>query len=1074
MANFRPYWGLALAGLLAAGLSACGSSSALTNAPAVVPANLNLLILSSSATGHLPDAIAGSPYAYGFQTNVGQTGVAARTPITFRPTQALPPGLTLSTAGVLAGTPTQAGTFSVAIEAVDSSAAPLVAQFTYLMSVRAPGATLTEVAHSDLGGHGQNADVTVATATTTHVSFAYIGTRGSPGDCPATGVKVVDLSQITTPQLVATAGGVSGASQPEAKVITGVSSPGFHGGSQGDLMAVTEQACDPRNVTAGETGVQFFDVTDPTHPAFLGSWNSGLAGVSDVAFVPVLGPANSLGVVDHTQDRIYALAAVPNSESSGGAEGDLRVLDVTDPAAPREVGNWGVLAATGTQIPQAVQGSDRRVFLDTIELSSDRKTAYLSYWDEGVVVLDVSDPLAIRSNNANVLLDHIQYPITSLATSSTPSSPEGNTHEAVPVAGDSELLVADQVCASAMAPDPSNPAQNLALNPAVGVVCGAGSAVPLTNNSGWGFLRTYTLPTPGSATLQGFFTTPQAVSDPAPDRGIYTAHNIAWNGDLAHPHAYVAWYSSGVVDLDIASIAPPTRLASFVPPDTPDPNGTNPAVDNPAKAMVYGVAAYSAQGLPYILASDINSGLWIVSETPTSQLTILTTSLPDGNVGVPYDATLSAVNGALGNNRITFSVAPSSNVLPPGLSLDAQGNLTGTPAEAGTDPVTFNARDGVGNSTLQTISLTIDQNLAVLPPVVPLGTTSEPYTLPLSGVNGTTPYTWTVVQSALPTGLSLSSTGASTAQISGTPATSGTTAATVQVTDSSVPANTATLPLSIQVAHLAVKSATLPDAAVGVGYAATELMANGQEPFTPVVLSGTVPPGLVVTPGVVTTLGWEVSGTPTTAGVYTFSVQVTDADGQTLLQPFTLVVNPYAITPAILAAGVEGRGYLQSLSAQGGTAPFTFNLVLGSFPPGLSLDSFGNIGGVPASGSAGTYSLGILVTDATGLTTTQHFDLTVFNGNSFAITTTALLPAQVGLAYQQVLSADFGTTPYVFSLASGTLPAGVTLDPNGILSGVPGSGTAGTYSFTLAAADGNGQKATQHFTFTVLPTLSAH
>ncbi|HUX68601.1 MAG TPA: putative Ig domain-containing protein [Terriglobales bacterium] len=1074
MAKSRPYWGLALAGLLAAGLGACGGSSTITNPPAVVPANLNLLIVSSSTTGHLPDAIAGSPYAYGFQTNIGQTGVVARPPVTFRPTQNLPPGLTLTSSGVLAGTPTAAGTFSVAIEAVDSSSTPHYAQFTYQINVRAPGATLTAVAHNPLGGHGQNAAVAVATATTTHITYAYVGTRGSPGDCPATGVKVVDLSQITNPQLVATVGGVPGAKQREAKVITGVSSPGFHGGSQGDLMAVTEQACDPNNVAGGEAGVEFFDVTDPTHPALLGSWNSGLNGVSDVAFVPVPGPANSLGVVDHSQDKLYALAAVPNSESSGGPEGDLRVLDITDPAAPREVGNWGVLAATATQMPQAVQGSDPRVFLDTIELSSDRKTAYLSYWDEGVVVLDVSDPLAIRSNNANVFLDHIQYPVTSIATSSTPSSPEGNTHEALPVAGGSELLIADQVCASAMAPSPSNPAQNVPLNPSVGVVCGAGSAVPLTNNAGWGFLRTYDLPTPGSATVQGFFTTPQAESDPAPDRGIYTAHDIAWNGNAAHPHAYVAWYSSGVVDLDISSIAPPARLASFVPPDSADPNGTNPAVDNPAKAMVYGVAAYAVNGLPYILATDINSGLWILAETPANQLTILTTSLPDGNVEVPYFATLSAVNGALGSGKIAFSVASNSNPLPSGLNLDPQGNLTGTPLVAGTVLVTFGAHDLVGNSTLQSIYMTIDDKLAVLPPTPPLGTTNEPYTLPLLAVDGTTPYTWSVVRSTLPTGLTLSTTSPAAAQISGTPPSISTTTFTLQVTDSSVPANTATLPVTIQVAKLGVKSAALPVASVGVAYQTTVDMANGQEPYSPVVLNGTLPPGLLVRQDTISTLGWDISGTPTTAGVYNFSVQVTDADGQTLLQPFTLVVNPYEISPAILPAAVEGRGYLETLSALGGTSPYTFNLVLGSLPAGLSMDSFGNINGVPASGTAGIYPISVQATDSTGMRMTQSLALTVFSGNTFAITTTGLPPADVGQMYQLAVTADFGAPPYVFSLAGGSLPAGVTLDPNGTLNGVPGGNSAGNYSFLVQAVDSNGQKATQHFDWTVLPPLSVH
>ncbi|HET9783389.1 MAG TPA: Ig domain-containing protein, partial [Terriglobales bacterium] len=436
--------------------------------------------------------------------------------------------------------------------------------------------------------------------------------------------------------------------------------------------------------------------------------------------------------------------------------------------------------------------------------------------------------------------------------------------------------------------------------------------------------------------------------------------------------------------------------------------------------------------------------------------------------GIPYNAQITAANAGLGGKQVTFRLANGSLPMPSGLALNADGTITGTPAVAGTASITFEAQDGSGGDAEQTINMTIDQNLAILPLAQDAneGTTGENFSLPLSAVNGTVPETWSVVQGRLPAGITLDAT---TGVLGGTATTAGTTNFTVMVSDSSVPAKTATLPVSLQFSGLLAQDLTLTDGNLGVLYTAAITMRNGTGPFSPALASGALPPGLSLSSSASSTREWIISGTPTVAGTYPFGVRVTDSAGQQAVFPMQMVVQPFAITPDVLATGVEGRGYKDQLATQGGVGPFQFDLVLGQLPPGLNFSFDGFIFGVPASGSAGAYNFGIAVHDANGLTATRSYTITIFNPNQFAITTVALPNAIAGQQVNDLVTADFGTPPYSFSLQSGVLPSGITLDPNGVLEGVPSLDSAGSYSFTLLVRDSLGLTATRHFNWIVAP-----
>lgn len=181
-------------------------------------------------------------------------------------------------------------------------------------------------------------------------------------------------------------------------------------------------------------------------------------------------------------------------------------------------------------------------------------------------------------------------------------------------------------------------------------------------------------------------------------------------------------------------------------------------------------------------------------------LSITTTSLPGGNQGSAYSATIDAVGGVA-----PFSWSISAGSLAPGLSLGPStthsATISGTPTTQTNSNFTIKIADSKGTSATQALSIAIG---APLPPSVT--TTSLPgaslnvaYSASVQASGGVPPYSWSILSGSLPPGLALAATGA----ISGTPTQTGTFAFTVQATDSQNPAATASKALSIGVGSLA-------------------------------------------------------------------------------------------------------------------------------------------------------------------------------------------------------------------------------------------------------------------------------
>ena len=158
------------------------------------------------------------------------------------------------------------------------------------------------------------------------------------------------------------------------------------------------------------------------------------------------------------------------------------------------------------------------------------------------------------------------------------------------------------------------------------------------------------------------------------------------------------------------------------------------------------------------------------------------------------------------------------------------------------------------------------------------------------------------------------------------------------------------------------------------------------------------------------------------------------------------------IYPTSLPQGQVGVSYSATLVAAGGTSPYTWLISTGTLPAGLTLGATtGTISGIPTT--AGAYSFVVTVVDYMGASSAQPYTINV-SARRLIFSTTTLPQGTEGTSYRQTISVTGGTPPYTWEISSGTLPSGLSLNlANGIISGTPDQGTAGTYSFTVTVTD---------------------
>jgi hypothetical protein len=171
----------------------------------------------------------------------------------------------------------------------------------------------------------------------------------------------------------------------------------------------------------------------------------------------------------------------------------------------------------------------------------------------------------------------------------------------------------------------------------------------------------------------------------------------------------------------------------------------------------------------------------------------------------------------------------------------------------------------------------------------------------------------------------------------------------------------------------------------------------------------------------------------------------------------TIKVSPDSLPNAML-----GKSYDKDIDASGGSAPYTFAVTGGSLPPGLHLDPDSHLRGTPTA--TGTYTFTITATDSHGCMGSRTYTISV-NCPAINVGPGSLPNGKVGQAYNKTVTGGGGTAPYTFSVASGSLPPGLTLAPSGAITGTPTA--SGTYTFSIKATDANGCMGTKAYTITV-------
>lgn len=530
----------------------------------------------------------------------------------------------------------------------------------------------------------------------------------------------------------------------------------------------------------------------------------------------------------------------------------------------------------------------------------------------------------------------------------------------------------------------------------------------------------------------------------------------AFTADAANTSQFIST-SAGLAALQATSAAGETLTFSVVGGSLPNGislngNGTfsgTATATGSFSATVQAVDTHGGQATTTLAVTVQQGPAYTAAPTNISQL-----------VSVGAGLTALAATKATGET-LTFTL--TGGALPAGISLNADGTFAGTVTTVSVSTATIHVADTHGGTADTTLAITVQQAPAFTAATTNtsqwISTSAGLTTLQATKAPGET-LTFTMTGGALPDGISLNADGS----FAGAATTVGDTIATIRVADQHGGVATTTLAVTVQQgpAFTGDTANTAQLISTGVGLAALTATKATGETLTFTVIGGSLPAGINLNGD------GTFTGTATTVGTTTATIQAADTHGGTAATNLTVTVQP---APAFTADGTNtsqlvsvGAG-LTALTATKATGEtLTFTVTGGSLPAGLSLNADGTFSGTVTT--VGSTTATIQAADTHGGLASTTLAVTVQVAPAFtadAANTSQFISTSAGLAALQATAATGETL--TFTLTSGTLPTGITLNGDGTFSGM--ATTAGTFTATLQALDTHGGKASTSLTVTV-------
>lgn len=896
-----------------------------------------------------------------------------------------------------------------------------------------------------------------SSSTSAASQYTYVAppavTAIAPTSGPASGGTTVVLTGVNFANATAVTFGGAAATSVTVNSATQVTATAPAGTGTVDIRITT-----PGGTSATSAADQYTYVAAPTVTGVAPNSGStaggtavtitgtGLSGATSVTFggnaasnVVIAGDGQSLTATTPAGSAGAATVSVTTPGGTGQLAGGYTYVVLTAPSVTTQPQNQ--TAAAGATATFSIAGSGSPSPTVQWQVSTNGGASYSNI--SGASGTSYTTPATTPSDNGalyRAILSNSQGTATSsAATLTVVSQPTAN----------SQSLTFSYQTATALTltgSDPNTPARTLSYTigtaPAHGTLSGTAPNLTYTPAAGYSGSDNFTFTVnngvstsaPATVTMTVTPAAPTVVTQPSSQS--VTAGTTATFTASASGSPTVKWQDSSDGGGSWADIAGATSTTYTTPATTTADSGKR-----------FRAVFTNAGGT----ATSNAATLTVVAPT----ITVAPTTLPNATVGAAYSQTVTAGGGVA-----PYSYALTAGALPSGMTFSSAGVLSGTPTAGGSFAFTVSATDSsTGGSApfsgSRSYVLTVAAaTISVTPATLPNGVAGRAYTQTVTASGGTGPYSFAVTAGALPPGWTLSSAGV----LSGTATSSDMFNFTITATDSSTGAGapysgSRAYSVAVTSPFFTLTGPTL-SAVVGQSYSGAFVAGGGTAPYTYFRAAGTLPTGLALASD------GTLSGTPTSAGTFNFTVIARDSTGGPAAPyqvgsgySFTVSAPAMVLSPSSLPGGQAGATYSQTLNASGGVAPYSYGITAGALPTGLVLDSStGAISGTPTA--QGTFNFTATATDSAtgaGPTSASRAYSIVIAAPTIIIAPTSLPSGATGAAYSQTVTASGGTAPYIYAVTAGALPAGLSLSSSGALAGTPTA--SGSFNFTVTATD---------------------